>query len=233
MKKIAVDIGEEEDSMVSRLKGSIKSWAAKQNASVDDVSAWTQSIGMKVCGDCAETRDGIKISGLLSSFKNEDREGDIVMDGAFDETVAELKRAGKLPMLKDHSADTDSQIGSFTKFAITDEGLEVEGFISRTRETEHIIKLIEDGHLNTLSMGGLFKFANGGQRDKKNRRMIEKVGLLEGSVVVVPANPKAVFSQKSITPEVDESNAGVEKSKPKRLGLRDRLIESITILQEN
>ncbi len=210
-------------------------WAKNNDEDIKGLTIFDEEIGFKACADCEETRDGINISGNLSTFKNMDREDDIVKEGAFDETVKELKRAGKLPMLKDHDASTDSQIGSFTKFKITPDGLEVRGFISRTKQTEHIIKLIEDGHLDTLSMGGLFKFANSGQRDKRGRRFIEKVALFEGSVVVVPANPKATFTQKSNEPEAEKTDqlgelSGEPKETPVSKSQRERMIEALEII---
>lgn len=211
-------------------------WAKNNDEDIKDLTFFDEEIGFKACADCEDTRDGVKISGNLSTFKNVDREEDIVKEGAFDETVKELKKSGKLPMLKDHMATTDSQIGSFTKFKITPDGLQVEGFISRTTESEHIIKLVEDGHLNTLSMGGLFKFANGGQRDKKGRRFIEKVALFEGSVVVVPANPKATFTQKSSNPaenpdQVDELS-GESNEKAVSKTHREKMVEALQIIRE-
>jgi HK97 family phage prohead protease len=218
--------------ITNTLKTKILEWTKLYNVEQDQVTPFQEEIGFKQCADCEDTRDGIKISGMLSTFKNIDREGDIVMAGAFDSSIKELKRAGKLPMLKDHDASTDSQIGSFTRFKATEEGLFVEGFISRTKQTEHIIKLIEDGHLNTLSMGGLFKFANGGQRDKRNRRFIEEVALFEGSVVVVPANPKATFTQKSSTPEQPANAEPVAQAKAQPVAShREKMIDALKILK--
>jgi len=140
-----------------------------------------------------ESRDGIRISGLASTFGNIDRHGDIIAKGAFKKTIRGL---GKLPMLMDHSHETNSQAGSFDKFKETDEGLVVSGFLSRTQQTEHVIRLIEDGHLDTLSIGGLFKFAV--EPNKKGNSIIEEVNLFEVSIVTIPANPKAQFGLKSL-----------------------------------
>lgn len=212
-------------------------WIKENDVEEQDVAIFAQHVGMKVCGDCKEKRDGIRIDGALSSFGNTDREGDVVMEGAFDESIKQIKKLGKLPMLKDHVADTDSQIGSFDSVKVNGGLLAVSGFISKTKQSEHIIKLIEDGHLDTLSMGGLFKFAKSGERDKKGRRYIEKVVLFEGSVVVVPANPKATFTQKSLTQDVEnaeqveEPTGHTSNEKQVSKTQREKVIDAIRILK--
>lgn len=205
------------------------SWLEKTTKSALDYKTFNEALEVKDCEYCDD--GGIKVSGFLSTFKNTDRENDIVHDSAFDETVRELKKIGKLPMLRDHRSDTANQIGSFTKFEIIPgKGLYVEGKISKTPETEHIIKLIQDGHLNTFSMGGLFKYFKNGQRDSKNRAIIEAVNLLEGSVVVVPANPKAIFELKSFSTEQRENAEGVDSSKPKPLSRREKMIKTLNLI---
>lgn len=216
---------------------SFKTWRESYEFEVIPVKAskesWSEALS-KVCEDCegaekADENDGIRVAGFASTFKNVDRENDIVLPVAFDKTVAELQAIGKLPMLKDHNNSVDSQVGSFTKFKITAKGLFVEGTISRTKETEHMIKLIEEGHLNTFSMGGLFKFADGGSIDSRGRRFIEEVALLETSIVSIPANPKAVFNRKSS--DSQEKPKEVEKSKPEGLSHREKVIKTIEIIR--
>jgi HK97 family phage prohead protease len=139
--------------------------------------------------------EGVKIAGYLSTFKNMDRYGDIVVKEAFDETIKDIKknRGGILPMLKDHWNKVDMQAGSWKVFKVDDIGLYVEGVIVKSPLTEHLLKLVEGRHINTLSMGGMFVF-----EDKKGKRFIIKVNLLEGSIVTIPANPKAQFGKKSL-----------------------------------
>lgn len=168
--------------------------------------------------DDEDKREGIEIEGYLSTFKNMDRYGDIVKDEAFKNTIKDIKknRGGILPMLRNHSNKTQDLIGSWTKFKVDDVGLYVTGFISKTENTEHEIRMIEDGHLNTLSMGGMFRF-----EENKGKNFIAEVELLEGSVVVIPANPKAQFSKKSFLDQnekshsVDTNNANISKKDSK------------------
>lgn len=182
------------------------------------------TVGTKSADD-SDTFDGIIISGYLSTFKNTDRHGDVIMDGAFSKTIKGLKR---LPMLKDHNADTNSQIGVWTKFKQDENGLHVTGRISKTAQTEHIIKLIQDGAIDTLSMGGLFKYAE--EKDKKGNNIIEEVVLLEGSVVTIPANPKAQFELvKSL---ITEKAQQVEAPKAERVSQRDKAIRAIKLYRQ-
>lgn len=134
-----------------------------------------------------EEENKLYIEGYLSTFGNVDREGDIVASGAFDKTLTEIKM---LPILKDHLANTECQIGSFYEFRIDEKGLYVKGCIEIDEKSIHIIKLIKGGHLNTLSMGGIFEYDG---TDKAGNYIIKEVMLFEGSVVVVPANPQAIF----------------------------------------
>lgn len=163
---------------------------------------------------------GIWIKGYLSTFNNVDRQNDIVSPGAFNDTVNELKVAGKLPMQKDHCYGTDDQIGSWSLFEIDSKGLYVEGYISCTDKTEHIITLIKDGHLDTLSMGGIFFY---GDKDSAGHDIITKVVLLEGSVVSIPANSLARFSQKSLVALDDFENVDLVGAKNLQLSGKSKV----------
>jgi hypothetical protein len=153
--------------------------------------------------DDNDTRQGVAIKGFLSTFKNVDRDGDIVMEGAFDKAVAQLnKSGGTLPLLFDHINMTTSQAGAFESLKITAKGLLFKAFISETPNTIHQLTLIKNGQLKTTSMGGIFKFAqntdNSLRKNDKGQFFIETVDLFEGSIVAIPANPKALFTMKSL-----------------------------------
>lgn len=153
--------------------------------------------------DDNETRKGVAIKGFLSTFKNVDRDGDIVMEGAFDRSLVQIEKAGgKLPLLFDHRNETTSQAGAFESLKITAKGLLFKAFISETPNTIHQLTLIKNGQLKTTSMGGIFKFAQNKdgsiQRNEKGNFFIETVDLFEGSIVAIPANPKALFTMKSL-----------------------------------
>lgn len=150
-----------------------------------------------------ETKDGtvscrcnvgdiIPIKGYLSTFKNVDRTGDIVAEGAFDKC---LKAQKVYPLQRNHNYGSDDMMGDF-KAKVDDYGLYIEGEVVCTPDNMHECMLIKSGKLNTLSMGGIFKYSE--EKNNKGNYIIESVMLLEGSVVPIPANPKAVFTQKSL-----------------------------------
>ena len=147
----------------------------------------------------------IKISGYLSTFKNVDRQGDIVVQGAFDKT---LKKNKVFPLLRNHNYSTEDQMGDF-KCNVDEKGLMINAEIICTEETMHECMMIKAGKLKTTSMGGLFRYSD--KKDKNGNNLIEEVELLEGSIVSIPANPMAIITVKSLSKS--ESVAEV-KSEP-------------------
>jgi HK97 family phage prohead protease len=209
-----------------------KGWDSKDVAVVNEINYDLKII--KKNDD--DTRNGIRIIGFLSTFKNVDREGDIVMEGAFDQSLKDIeKRGGKLPLLFDHFNSTSNHGGSFEKLKVTSEGLKFEAFISETPKTTHQLQLIKDGHLNTVSMGGLFKFKDGGERNSKDRRFIEEVVLFEGSIVSIPANPKATFVMKSLDdllPKDDEKSKKIpQEGNSKKLSVREKMNQAFQLME--
>lgn len=169
----------------------------------------------EVTEDC----DKLYIKGYLSTFGNVDREGDVVDRMAFNETLKEITM---LPLLKDHIANTDHQLGSIYSFAIDTKGLLIEACIEKTEKTLHQIKLIKGGHLNTLSMGGLFEYE--GKTDD-GFFIIKKVMLFEGSVVSCPANPQATFVVAGCG---DENEKQVSNENAKQLSKLKQLHDEMT-----
>lgn len=135
----------------------------------------------------------VSISGYLSTFVGttpSDRDGDYVMDGAFNDTLAEFKR--NPVMLYDHRNSVPFLAGSFTKIGTTAQGLSVEGKLSNAPDIASVRFKVAEGHLKTMSMGGIFYYADDG-------RGIKMVRLFEGSLVPIPANPDAMFNVRSLS----------------------------------
>ena len=150
----------------------------------------------------------IKIEGYLSTFKNVDRQGDVVAAGAFDKTV---KKQKVYPLLKNHNYCTEQQMGDFT-CKVDDYGLQTKAEIVCTPENMHECMLIKAGKLKTTSMGGLFKYSD--KKDKNGNNIIEEVELLEGSIVSIPANPLAIVTRKSLYEEAKSEPVANAKSEP-------------------
>lgn len=135
----------------------------------------------------------VRLEGFLSTFASitpSDRDGDVVLDGAFNETLAEFRK--NPVMLTDHTNTVSHLAGSFDKIGITKDGLAVSGRISNSPDMISTRFKVAEGHLKALSMGGLFFFDETG-------RGIERVDLFEGSLTPVPANQDALFQVRSLT----------------------------------
>ena len=94
-------------------------------------------------------------------------------------------------LLKDHRNSTDHMMGSFSQAKETPDGLAVSGDLVNSPEARHQRFLIAEGHLKTLSIGGIFHY-------KEDGRGIFRVDLFEGSLTPVPADPEAIVSVRSI-----------------------------------
>lgn len=139
----------------------------------------------------------VTIRGYLSTWEattKSDRQGDYVIRGAFTETIPQFMQNPVL--LKDHWNRTENVCGSFKVLREDDRGLYVEAVLSNapSDEMKDIRWKVVEGHLRSLSMGGLFHYNEDG-------RGIFKVNLWEGSLVPIPANPDALISTRSLSAE--------------------------------
>lgn len=134
--------------------------------------------------------DSGTFSGYLSVFGTLDSYRDIVMPGAFAESLGKWKVKDRLPpMLWQHRSA--EPIGRFVSMAEDGKGLLVEGEllvkdIARAREAYALVKAKV---VSGMSIG----FETVGEEiDKANRaRKLTKIDLWEGSIVTFPANEDA------------------------------------------
>lgn len=131
-----------------------------------------------------------EFSGYLSVFGNVDSWRDIVMPGAFAETLAEWHSKGRLPpVLWQHRGG--EPIGPFTKMQEDQKGLYVEGrlLVNELQRAKEAHALVKHKVVSGMSIG----FETIGEEwDKENRvRKLTKVKLWEGSIVTFPANEQA------------------------------------------
>ena len=137
----------------------------------------------------AVAEDGC-FKGLASTFGNVDRGRDVVMPGAFKQTLAD-KPLGRIKMLRDH--DTTMPIGVWTSLSEDKSGLVAEGQLAintaKGRETYELMKM---GALDSLSIG--YQTVDDEYDRAANVRRIKAVDLWEISVVTFPMNPSATIS---------------------------------------
>ena len=152
--------------------------------------------------------DSGTFSGYGSVFGVEDSYGDIVVPGAFKDSLAAQKAKGRMPaMLWQHRSA--EPVGVYTKMTEDDIGLQVEGQIAlatvRGAEAHALLKM---GALSGLSIGYMERDANFDKVSGINT--LKKLDLWEVSLVTFPANDSArVQGVKNI--ELIESIRDAEK----------------------
>lgn len=129
---------------------------------------------------------GLKIRGY-ANCTTKDRVGDVIPKSAWENPEA-LKNYMKNPIIlafHDHT----QPIGKMTGYQVTDNGLEIEAFISSADKRVH--QLVSEGVLATFSVGFAIKDAEY-MRDE-DVYLIKEVELHEVSVVSVPCNQDSTF----------------------------------------
>lgn len=134
----------------------------------------------------SDTDEG-RFDGILSTYGNVDRVGDICEKGCFDGSVADRPR---FPLLWQH--DEKEPIGSF-EVVETDPALRIAGRINlKTSRGRDAHALLLAGDVTGLSIGYV---ASKADYDDQGVRHLKEVELIEGSLVTVPANPMATVRE--------------------------------------
>lgn len=147
-------------------------------------------------------------TGYGSVFNVTDRGGDIVAPGAFTETLAAAKTAGRLPALLWQHRQAEP-IGVYTSMEEDSIGLRVEGKLAlKTARGAEAYELMKMGAISGLSIG--FRVRDDSWDRVTGVRTIKKADLYELSLVTIPMNDAArVASMKNI--EDLESLAEIER----------------------
>lgn len=132
-----------------------------------------------------------EFSGYASVFGNVDLGNDIVEKGAF---TRSLRRKGyrKVKMLYQH--DVKQPIGVFDMIKEDDNGLFVKGRLAmQTQKGRETYELMKMGAIDGLSVGYRVDQKGYHYDDKKKKRRLKEVDLMEISAVTFPMNPKATI----------------------------------------
>lgn len=123
----------------------------------------------------------LTLSGYASVFNAADISGDIVKRGAFSASLLKLGGA-PLPMLFGH--ETATPIGVWDRIFEDQKGLYVEGrLLPIQKSRRHLVRLIETGALNGLSIG--YRTLRANKRAAGGRDLFE-LDLWEVSIVAFP-----------------------------------------------
>lgn len=136
-------------------------------------------------------------TGYGSVFNVTDRGGDIVAPGAFAETLAAAKAAGRLPALLWQHRQAEP-IGVYTSMEEDSIGLRVEGKLAlKTARGAEAYELMKMGAISGLSIG--YRVRDDSWDRVTGVRTIKKADLVELSLVTLPMNDAArVASVKAI-----------------------------------
>lgn len=134
--------------------------------------------------------DSWEVSGYLSTYGNVDFGGDVVLRGAFDDSVKDWEAGRKkIRFLRQHSGDL--VLGVPLGFTSDEKGLLGRFKISKTALGEETHTLLKDGALDSFSIGYI---AQESDFDDTGVRKLRKVDLLEGSIVAIPMNERALVT---------------------------------------
>jgi len=131
----------------------------------------------------ADSEGRREFEGYASVFGNRDSQGDIVVKGAFTNT---LQEKDDVKVLWQH--DTHQPIGKMVAAVENDYGLLVRARLSNTKFVkDEVMPLIEDGVVSGLSIG--YEVKNVEESDEGY--LLTELGLHEFSAVTFPANEQA------------------------------------------
>lgn len=157
---------------------------------------------VKFAADEIDAKTG-EFAGYGAVFGNIDSHGDVIVPGAFSESLSDWSTRGRLPSMKLMHGTTmnpfsgdDLPIGKWSLMREDARGLYVEGKLSGL-DTDHgrrIYGLMKDGVLDGLSIGYRAKRATRGTGANQPKRQLESVALLEVSLVDDPSNDRARVS---------------------------------------
>jgi len=161
--------------------------------------------------------DSMEFSGYGAVFGNVDAYGDVILPGAFADTLAASQKSGIWPsMLSQHggwgiTAEDLTPVGVWAELAEDGHGLKSHGVLApirRAQDLRALMKMAPRPAIDGLSIGYIPKEFSMRSKPEEPRRTLKKVDLIEISLVTFPANGKArITSVKSLDEIVTMSDA--------------------------
>ena len=147
--------------------------------------------------------NGKRFEGYLAYFDNVDSYGDIIVKGAFANSLAQTKQDGKFsPILEQHggwgiSSQDYTPLGYYESLVEDSKGLYAKGILYDTTRGSDIYTLLKQspqgfmGQSIGFNIIGEKKPTEEEYRSMGVRRYLTEIKLVEGSIVTFPANEKA------------------------------------------
>lgn len=151
----------------------------------------------------AGSGNAMEFTGYGAVFNNIDAYGDMIVPGAFAESLAESRRTGMWPsMLSQHggwgmTAEDLTPVGVWTDLSEDGVGLKATGVLAPTprgQELHTLMKMEPRPAIDGLSIGYIPVDYSQRSKPEEPRRTLKKIKLIEISPVTFPANGKARVS---------------------------------------
>lgn len=180
-----------------------------------------------------------EFTGYASVFGNRDSYGDIVIKGAFTNTLAEWERKGvPIPLLWGHNtADPDFNLGEIVEASEDDRGLKVHGRLDmESPKSAQTYRLLKSGRVNQMSFA--YRVVDGAYiqpegEDKTWRDAyyeLRELELYEVSIVPIGANQETeILAVKSVIGSL-AAKAGRTLSAKNETALRGALTQAEEIV---
>lgn len=176
------------------------------------------------------------VEGYASTWtKTPDAYGDIVIKGAFTETLKKRKATGHpFPLCFNH--DFDQIIGAVAEAEEDDFGLKIKASFLNTALAQEKRELVKEGIVWQFSFAYSVLGSEEPTAEEKKQGIFQKLtklDLYEVSLVPVPANQTAIVTEIKNDSEVETKDAEVEEKSGRRNSKKDAdaIKEAITLLQ--
>tara|TARA_Y100000015_G_scaffold13556_1_gene12996 strand:- start:697 stop:1749 length:1053 start_codon:yes stop_codon:yes gene_type:complete len=134
-----------------------------------------------------------EFEGYASTFGNVDKGNDVVVNGAFRKSLRR-RPYNKVKLLYQHR--TDEPIGVFKGMREDENGLYVKGQLAMgTQKGREVYELMKMGALDAMSIGFKADPKSQSYDERRRKRFLRDVDLMEVSLVTFPMNDKAVVHQ--------------------------------------
>ncbi len=171
-----------------------------------------------------------EVRGYASIFNLRDLAGDVVLPGAFAESIGRnfrsLVAAGKPPRVHFlYQHDHGRPVGTITELREDNKGLYFTARIARTQLGDELLELVYNGTIDGLSIG--YRILEEDYDSVRRARLLRKVDLLEISAVTFPANEECRLKGELLLKSVAgiDSIANVfEQAVPKFADMIDEIV---------